>query len=374
MLAIAKPANYRERAFTAGVGPRDTWGDYADRCLRYDVCWAHYEATIYRKLHQWATTLKVDHGLYEHIRSILSPAYRIVEFWAAHVYGGGQDGWAGSSGPRPRDPGTVDAAPLMGVPGLTGIIPIVAGPALARVVAQILADSGWAVNKDIYPRFGACLGDVALRVDDDELAGKVTVRVVHPRTLYDLRKDAAGHVKGYTIVESRCDPRENAAANLGIAPRHVVYAEVAERAGESVQYTTYLDGEPYDWRLDADGIPGGYPADGGEPTWVEDYPFIPLVHVQNRNMGLGWGWSELQGSSGKLFELDDLASKVDDQVRIAVDPEWYIAGAAPGDVGPGDDEAAGEDCLPGPGGQEAGVRPGGVVGPRPCWPRSTSPT
>ena len=65
--------------------------DFDARRLRYAIYWAFYENTAYRKVHGWATRYKVDHGLYRYIRNIYNPAYRLGEFWKAHLWGGTLD-------------------------------------------------------------------------------------------------------------------------------------------------------------------------------------------------------------------------------------------------------------------------------------------
>ena len=90
-------------------------------------------------------------------------------------------------------------------------------------------------------------------------------------------------------------------------------------------------------------------------TWTEDYGFVPFEWVQNRDMGLGYGWSELQPDLAKLYEIDDIASKVSDQIRKAIDAKWLMIGVAPEDVSPpvGDDSREDEFLLFAPSGADA---------------------
>jgi hypothetical protein len=46
-------------------------------------------------------------------------------------------------------------------------------------------------------------------------------------------------------------------------------------------------------------------------------------------VGLGWGWSEFQPSVSKLHEVDDLASKLNDWIRLTVDCPWLFTGVVP---------------------------------------------
>jgi hypothetical protein len=108
-------------------------------------------------------------------------------------------------------------------------------------------------------------------------------------------------------------------------PAYAIYTEACERVGESIRYATYRNGIPYDWRAYGEGDP-----DAGKLTeWTEDYGFVPLVFVQHRDIGQGWGRSELQPSISKLHELDDLASKLSDWIRKAVDCPTMFSSASP---------------------------------------------
>jgi len=83
-----------------------------------------------------------------------------------------------------------------------------------------------------------------------------------------------------------------------------------------VVYETYLNGTPHNWSDDPDA-----------PTaWAQPYGFVPLVMVQHLDVGLAWGWSELHAGLPKFREIDDLASKLDDQVRKLVDAPWLFSG------------------------------------------------
>ena len=262
------------------------------RQLRYAVYWAFYENSAYRSVHAWAHKYKVDYGLYRYIRTIYNPAYRIGEFWKTHLWGGLLDPQAGD--------GQIESSAL----------PIVAGEgvnetALRQAIAHVWKWSRWQVNKDITTLQGAVLGDAALRIVDDTTRGLIYVEVVHPSIIEDVELDAWGNVRGYTLEEERDHPeKENKTAT---------YKEEAERAGDAVVYRTYMDGKPYAWN-------------GRAAEWAIPYGFIPLVMIQHNNVGLDWGWSELQPAGSKLREVDDLASKLSDQVRKAVQTPFFAAG------------------------------------------------
>lgn len=280
------------------------WGDYIARFARYSAFWAHYENNVYREIHRWADFYKDAFSLYSFTRSIFSPAYRCIEFWASHILGGALDPDAGD--------------------GLTApsALPIVTdNPAIRPVIAQVWRDSNWQAKKEILTRFGAAMGDAAIMVVDDEGKQKIQFRVVDPRTLRDVVLDCFGNVKAYIIEENRLDPE----SKVLVGPQaYATYTEVCEKLNGSIRYATFRDGFPYDWREydDPNAAPTG-------PEWTEEIDFVPLVIVPHRDMGLGWGWSELQPSLSKLHELDDMASKLHDWVRKTVDAPWLFTGCLP---------------------------------------------
>src|SRR5512140_653780 len=71
------------------------YGDFDGRKMRYTLYWSYYENSAYRNIHKWAHQFKSTYGLYKYTRSIYNPAYRLGEFWKAHLWGGTLDVNAG---------------------------------------------------------------------------------------------------------------------------------------------------------------------------------------------------------------------------------------------------------------------------------------
>lgn len=274
---------FREEFVSAGVFSEEEFGDPEARKVRYDILWAAYESTVYRSIHSWAATYKTRYALYRYVRNIYNPAYRLGEFWKSHLWGGQIDAEAGE----------------------TGVLPITtSNEALRPAIADIWRWSNWATRKDTVSLHGAVYGDVILRVVDNVDLGKVYIESVFPGTVTDLTKDPFGNIKGYTIEESRQSPNNNTT---------VVYKETAERDGQFVIFRTYMNDVPYAWN-------------GVASEWSEPYGFVPMVHIQHNDVGLGWGWSELHPSRSKMHELDDLASLLSDQIRKSVNAKWFFTG------------------------------------------------
>lgn len=280
---------FREEFVRSGAEGGDDYSGFEPRRLRYAINWAFYENDAYRHVHSWAPAYKHNYALYRYIRNIYNPSYRLGEFYKAHLWGG------------PLDPEAGDA----------GALPIVTqNPALRPAIGQVWTWSNWGTNKDIVTLKGAVLGDALLRVIDDVDAGKVYLEYLNPGIVADLAVDAFGHVKGYTLVESRPHPESG---------RPVEFKEIVSRDGELVVYRTYLNGSPFAWN-------------GKAEEWAEPYGFVPVVHIEHNNVGLDWGWSEMHPARSKVHEVDDLASLLSDQARKAINTGWLFSGVKKGDT------------------------------------------
>lgn len=274
---------FREEFVSAGAFSEESFADPDARKVRYDILWSQYENTVYRSIHSWASTYKTRYALYRYIRNIYNPAYRLGEFWKAHLWGGALDPEAGEEG----------ALPIL-TPNQNIRAPI----------ADVWQWSGWATGKDIVTLHGAIYGDVILKVIDDVEREKVYLENVYPGLITELEKDPFGNIKAYVIEEEREHP---------VNERPVTYKETCERSGDNVIFRTYLNDALYAWNDIA-------------AEWSEPYGFVPMIHIQHNDVGLGWGWSELHPARSKMHELDDLASLLSDQIRKSVNAKWLFTG------------------------------------------------
>ena len=282
---------FREAYLTAPVVDTLDWSEQKARRLRYAMLWAQYEQTSYRNAHAWATAYRKQYSLYKYVRPIYNPAYRLGEFWKAHLFGGLLDTEAGDAGAIPIE---------------------TENETLREAIADLWKYSRWPVQKDILTVRGAILGDAAIQVVDDVRRKKVYLSLLHPGTIEYVEKDPFGNVKAYGLKEERADPRKDVGS--------VIYAEQISRSGDLVVYKTFLNGEPYAWPDNTDRTGQAV------ATWSEPYTFIPLVVIQHNDVGLDWGWSELHPIRGKVQEADELASMFSDQVRKTIDPLWLMKG------------------------------------------------
>ncbi|WZP01207.1 hypothetical protein EP7_005651 (plasmid) [Isosphaeraceae bacterium EP7] len=286
---------FRESSFSTsrGAGGRGDFASYEARLQRYQVYWGLYENSVYRDvLNGLAPAMRSRLGLYRSIRSIYNPSYRLGEFWATHLMGGPLDTAAGDGSV------TRAALPIAG-----------ASPALRLALSRLWRDSNWQTGKSIWGRYGAVMGDAPMEVHNDPAKGRVTLVPVDPRKLVDFELDRGGNVRGYTFQEDRPDPE--------YPGRTARYAKVVERGdGDDVLYRTTRDDAPYAWG--PEGV-----------EWVLPYGFVPFVWAQHLDVGAGAGWSELHAERGKIFEVDDQASVLNDFVRRMANAPWAFPAKQP---------------------------------------------
>lgn len=279
---------FREAFVSSNTLDETQFSNWASRRLRYEIFWALYENTVYRDVHNWAKLYRSTFGLYRYIRNIYNPSYRLGEFWKGHLMGGAMDLEAGDGKAVPS------------------CLPIVTdNDAIRPALSQVFRSSNWQTNKDVLSLWGSVMGDVILKVNDDTAKGKVYLQIVNPGTLSSVEKDLAGNIKGYVIEETRLDPEGT--------NKTVIYKEIASRNGDNVHYQTFKNDSPFAWN-------------GTASDWEEGYGFVPMVAIQHNNVGLEWGWSELHPEQSMFREVDDLASKLSDQIRKMVDSPWLFVG------------------------------------------------
>lgn len=281
----------------------NAWSNWDARLIRYDILWSMYQNDSYADLlHAWAVRYKTTYGLYKHIRHLYNPAYRLGNFWGDRLMGGLLDAAAGDGEAEPS-----------ALPILTD------SEAIRPAIGKLWKDSDWQTRKDLFTRWGACLGDVVLKVADVAEAGQVRLEVLHPAFLKYLDADpCTGMVRGYLIERNVNHPDDVGIQSMSIlnpqANRRVVrYQERAYLDGTDVVYQTYLDEKPYGW-------------DGNPPEWRKPYGFVPLRLIQHENLGMDWGASCYHAGLSRFREVDDQGSGLSDQIRKAIRAPMLLAG------------------------------------------------
>lgn len=301
------------------------FGGLEGRRKRHRLGWSLYVNDVFwDEVHYESQEIKLQFGLYNYTRTVFNPIYRLVEFHVSHIMGGPLDQAAGD--------GTM----------VKSALPIeTKSTAVRKGLGRLWRDSQWGIRKDIWVRYGAAMGDVALKGCDSPEAGGITMEVVHPDSLTWVERDPyTRRITGYTREEKRYDPRphgrRNASPYVADALRNpgtVDYREDAWIEGGQVHYETRLNGALYDWRLNEKSQPYGEEGNAGsEPQWVVPYGFIPLVLTQHMPVGLDWGLAEGHPVLEKVFEVADSGSNLGDHVRRILNEPAFVTGVAPGDL------------------------------------------
>lgn len=270
----------------------DDLNDYTDvsaRSTRYELFWGYFSSNVYQQsVHKFAQQYMAKYGMYNWTRELYNPAYEIGAFYRTYLWGGALDLEAGDGKEKPS------------------VLPIITeNENLRPAIAEVWRSSGWRSKRLLVPLFGAILGDVFIRVIDDVEREKVYLEVINPNQVADVQKDPFGNVKEYTIEYQRLDDTNSS--------RTVMYREEARRDGDDVTFALFKDDAPYPWGFE-------------QAAWSEPYGFMPMVHIQHIDVGLSYGMSEFLPKMTVFRELDDQASKINDQVRKMVDPFWLFAG------------------------------------------------
>jgi hypothetical protein len=260
------------------------WNWYQSRLFRYALAESYYNNIAYRNIVTFSARLKANSDLYKHIRSVYNPVYRLVEAYTAKVYGG-----------------ALDFEDLS-----RGAIPVtMASDELKAAISKLWIWSNWGVQKSLYPRTGSQLGDVFIKTVDEPDKEKVRMEVLHPGKVKEAEFDAVGNVKTATIEYDRCETD---------GKTWYLYTEKIDQES----FSFYKNGKPWDY---LDNRPGG-----ANSQYDNIYGFVPLVHTKHKDVGQTWGANAFHAQLGKIDELNDSASLLNDQVRKAVNVMWYFAG------------------------------------------------
>jgi hypothetical protein len=299
-------ASYEARYVQPSLVDPAKYGDYRARLARYELYWAFYLSTQYdEQLNAWAKQFKHRAELYRHVRAIFSTGYRLGEFWATHLLGGTLDFDAGD--------GTL----------IPSAVPIVTqNTDLRPAIARLWRDSRWMVEKDSLSRQGAIKGDAFIDIHPRFDRGRMVMHSVNPERVVDLEKDADGHVLSCCIWDQRRDPEDT---RVPFGQRRLVnyHRTMHRRDDGTVDVYTYRDQQAYDW--------GEGPAGSGA-AWTLDIDFVPLVHIEHRDLGYDFGGSELAGVIAKIAESDALGANLSDWIYRALNGPRLLVGLKPGDV------------------------------------------
>jgi len=340
--AMDRPVRFERSALSPSA--KQT-GSLAPSVSRSDLAWAYsnfqtrnsrqeflralcsniaYEDTLY----EGAQTLRQQFKTSLTLRPVFNPFWRLTEFWATHLYAGSIDPELGDGKTRPS------AVPIE-----------TRNEALRPLLAKILAESKWEIEKTVYARTGAMLGSVGIFSCLDVRRKRTYLEVIDPANIYDYRTDALGEGRYYLYAEWRDDPRRNIPNNIdGTRPR-VRYVE--EGTVETDGFGVPLQCRFRTCLMESSGVKIPFAWDENQGSeWTEDYPFLPLVVVAHTKVIAKCPFGQAEGMPAvvKMLENDDVASRYHSMIRKGVDPPWLFKGVRKDDSL---ETTGGDDAIPG---------------------------
>jgi hypothetical protein len=278
--------------------PQDwrNWDNYWSRLNRYEVFGGYYHNIAYHSIVTYSQSLKVTERLYKHVRGVYNPVKRLCEGYVSKVYGGMLD-------TKTAQKGSIQLE--------------TENTALQEAITTLWLASQWGQKKSLYVRNGAMTGDSFIKIVDDIQRKEVRLEVVDPAKIKDIRKSDAGDIE-YAELEYY----------------------IRGSNGRPVKYNETIDKEQFTIRIEGQS---DYIIRNGrnEPIteWRNEYGFVPIVHVQHMDMGLGFGAPAIYGSMHKINELNDLASILNDGMRKQVQMPLIFKNAVVGSLDMGSDQS-----------------------------------
>ena len=265
-------------------------GLYLNQYGMYNLLWAYYNGSMFERLastfngqlnQTWQLSAngwqqyKMNYNLYRNIRLIYNPTRRLVNFYASQVYPGvlSEDGKELPDGVSLAVPFSKDTSPTV-----------------KNAIAQWWEWSNWQARKSVQIYFGAALGSVLIEIVDDLENGCIGADVIWPGWVSDLELDTAGNVKSYSL-------QYQAMTDL----QSYIYRKDVDR--DSFRY--FRNGESYDY-------------DGSGAVVPNPYGFVPAVWIKHIDIGSKHGSPAIAGSLGKIDELNNQASLINDHIRKVV--------------------------------------------------------
>lgn len=280
------------------------WDVYDARLSRYALYESYLNGTVYKSINAQAQMLKASNGLYRRIRNIYNPVGRQNKLLTAYIYGG-----------------NIDLENLA-----TGALPIKTdNPALYPALRNLLNWSRWSRQKSMYVRYGASLGDVFIKVNDDRVAQKVRMEVLHPAKIREMETDASGNITRVIIEYEVDEPLDLSTLKPGARAfaeqqrKSYLYTETIDKEW----FRTYKDGEPFAYFTDMQGRQVA--------EWQNEYGFVPLVKCSHADIGLMYGANAWYESMGKINEINDAASLLNDNLRKSTVPLLQALGMSKAD-------------------------------------------
>lgn len=249
---------------------------YDSRLARYWHNRRTVDNTIYHTIiNAYANVYKNTENLYRFIRGEYNPVPRLVNLEVANTFGGVID----------FENFEMGAIPING-----------ADETLLESIRQVLKWSNIQQLKRLYPREGATMGDIALKVIDDPERGKVRLEVLDPRKVYDVELDAVGNVK---MIDIRYDEFDRD------TDKWFEYRETINKDS----FCIYHGNDVHD-------------------EWDNPYGFVPIEWTPHVNTAFGFGVTSFHHVRYKIDNMNDMATLLHDNMRKVVNTKFQYTGSS----------------------------------------------
>lgn len=285
--------------------------DQQTRAYRYARDWDLYSGVAFSNQYDWAE-YKKTYGLYRAIRQIWDHTHQLVEFYVSHI-------WSGSlaSDGLTLPEGVPNAVPLSST----------IDPTLAAAIGQLWTWWNFQETKDLIVRYTAALGEMLVELTDDPERGKVMLNLVWPAYVKSVVLDEAGNLKEYVI-------------EYVVKDRKTQKTFQYRRKVDGEFFTTYKDGEPFDYTKDPLPVGtqpyGDYVVGDGDGEWqdseadgskiVNPYGFVPAVWFRHfRTLGVR-GEPAIWATRSELDEANQLFSHLLDKAHVTLEAPIIVSG------------------------------------------------
>lgn len=269
------------------------WDSYEGRQLRYYYAERLYQNTFYDDINAYLTRVQSD-GLYKHTRGIYNPVERLVDGYAAFVYGGGIN---------------TDTF-------INGALPIAFDkPSLLEPTRLLVRRSNLRENLTLYPRFAGRFGDGFIKVVEHE--NQVIIEFVDPRKVHEVQLNPLNRIDFIRFVYVERDENDKE------------YLRVEEVDEYQIRIYRQYDGQTYD-----EDRATLYEA------WDNPYGFVPVTMGKFKDVGRRYGRNAFHAQIAKIHAINDTASIINDSIRNAMNPLVHAEGVSKGTFTTNKDESS----------------------------------
>lgn len=252
------------------------WTDF------YNLLWSMYYSDVYDEL---AAASLLDENMPD-IHPIRNPTYRLIEFYAAHIW----------PGPLPD-----------GLPIVTN------DERVKELIYRVWRWSNWASKKQLFARRYSLLGEEYIKVASSREKGRVYHQLISTEHVTDTRTDERDNLS-YIRLDVPL-PKPPGTRNH----QREWHVEIWEK--EENRYRRWVVRKPY-----VDVAQLGEP-EMDVPITSFGFDFIPIVQAKFKDLGDSRGVGALSPVIWKVLEADLIASTLHQRLFRYNKPDWLLFSA-----------------------------------------------